>query len=64
MLITDARNSGDSGLALRWFGWWVLVWWAYEGIYFFQLPARNSRFGLVRVLESARCDRGSWMVMA
>src|SRR3982074_3392229 len=25
MLITDARNSGDSGLALRWFGWWVLV---------------------------------------
>src|SRR5712672_2768729 len=44
MLITDARNSGDSGLALRWFGWWVLVWVvAYEGIYFFQLPAKGIR---------------------
>jgi uncharacterized membrane protein len=33
MLSTDARNSGDLGLALRWFGWWVLVWVvAYEGI--------------------------------
>ncbi len=23
LLITDARNSGDPRLALRWFGWWV-----------------------------------------
>src|SRR3981189_349903 len=54
MLITDARNSGDSGLALRWFGWWVLVWVAaYEGIYFFQLPAKGIRDSVwVRIVGS------------
>src|SRR5712664_3540067 len=26
LLISDARNSGNPGLALRWFGWWVSVW--------------------------------------
>jgi len=38
-----------SGLALRWFGWWVLVWvLAYGGnIYFFQLSGQgNSGFGV------------------
>src|ERR1700674_2210419 len=35
LLATDARNVGNPGLALRWFGWWALVWTvAYEGIYF------------------------------
>src|SRR5258708_673648 len=44
MLITDARNSGNPALALRWFGWWVLVWVvAYEVIYFFQLPVKGIR---------------------
>src|SRR6266481_5566981 len=67
MLITDARNSGDSGLALRWFGWWVLVWVvAYEGIYFFQLPAKGIRdLVLVRALGiGALVIAASWMVMA
>jgi len=67
MLITDARNSGDSGLALRWFGWWVLVWVvAYEGIYFFQLPAKGIRDSvLVRAVGiGALVIAASWMVMA
>src|SRR5260370_7566805 len=67
MLITDARNSGDSGLALRWFGWWVLVWVvAYEGIYFFQLPAKGIRDSVwVRVLGiGALVIAASWIVMA
>jgi uncharacterized membrane protein len=67
MLITDARNSGDSGLALRWFGWWVLVWVvAYEGIYFFQLPAKGFRDSAwVRAIGiGALVIAASWMVMA
>ncbi len=67
MLITDARNSGDSGLALRWFGWWVLVWVvAYEGIYFFQLPAKGIRDSVwVRAIGiGALVIAASWMVMA
>jgi len=67
MLITEARNSGDSGLALRWFGWWVLVWVvAYEGIYFFQLPAKGIRDSVwVRVVGiGALVIAASWMVMA
>ena len=44
MLSADARNSGDPGLTLRWFAWWLLVWLvAYAGIYFFQLPAAGIR---------------------
>jgi hypothetical protein len=44
LLITDARNAGDPRLALRWLGWWVLVWVvAYEGIYLLQLPAKGIR---------------------
>jgi len=67
MLITDARNSGDSGLALRWFGWWVLVWVvAYEGIYFFQLPAKGIRDSVwVRAVGiGALVIAASWIVMA
>jgi len=67
MLSSDARNSGDPRLALRWLGWWVLVWLvAYAGIYFFQLPAKGIRdslwvraTGIVAVVVTA-----SWMVMA
>jgi uncharacterized membrane protein len=67
MLITDARNSGNPALALRWFGWWVLVWVvAYEGIYFFQLPAKGIRDSVwVRVIGiGALVIAASWMVMA
>ena len=47
MLSSDARNSGDPRFALRWLGWWVLVWLvAYAGIYFFQLPAKGIRDSL------------------
>lgn len=42
LLAADARNSGDPSLALRWFGWWALVWLvAYALIYPFQLPAKG-----------------------
>jgi uncharacterized membrane protein len=67
MLVTDARNSGDAGLAVRWFGWWVLVWLvAYEGIYFFQLPAKGVRNSVwVRVVGiGALLLTASWMAMA
>jgi uncharacterized membrane protein len=43
LLAVDAHNAGDSGLALRWFGWWLLVWiLAYVLIYAMQLPARGA----------------------
>src|ERR1700730_5759727 len=67
MLMTDARNSGESGLALRWFGWWVLVWIvAYEGIYFLQLPAKGIRDSVwVRAIGiGAIVIAASWLVMA
>jgi uncharacterized membrane protein len=42
LLSADARNAGDTSLALRWFGWWLLVWIvAYAPIYVFQLPAKG-----------------------
>ena len=67
MLITDARNSGNPALALRWFGWWVLVWVvAYEGIYFFQLPAKGIRDSVwVRAIGiAAIVIAASWLVLA
>jgi uncharacterized membrane protein len=67
MLVTDARNAGDAGLAVRWFGWWVLVWLvAYEGIYFCQLPAKGIRNSVwVRVVGiGALSITASWIVMA
>src|ERR1700724_1631012 len=67
MLMTDARTSGDTGLALRWFGWWILVWLvAYEGIYFLQLPAKGIRDSVwVRAIGiGAIVIAASWMVMA
>src|ERR1700719_1357287 len=67
MLMTDARTSGDTGLALRWFGWWILVWLvAYEGIYFLQLPAMGIRDSVwVRAIGiAAIVFAASWIVMA
>ena len=67
LLVTDARNAGNSGLALRWFGWWVLVWVvAFEGIYFLQLPATGIRDSVwVRTIGiSAIVIAASWVVMA
>jgi uncharacterized membrane protein len=41
-LSADAHNSGNPSLALRWFGWWLLVWLvAYALIYPFQLPSKG-----------------------
>ena len=67
MLASDARNSGDAGLALRWFGWWALVWMAaYAGIYFFQLPAQGARDAVwVRAMGiGAIVIAAAWLVMA
>lgn len=42
LLAADARNAGNPSLALRWFGWWLLVWViAYVLIYPFQLPGKG-----------------------
>jgi uncharacterized membrane protein len=67
ILSTDARNSGNPGLALRWFGWWVLVWVvAYEGIYLLQLPAKGIHDSVwVRAIGiGAIVIVASWLVMA
>ncbi len=67
LLVTDARNAGDPDLALRWFGWWVLVWIvAYEGIYLLQLPAKGIRDSVwVRAIGiGAIVIAAAWMVMA
>ena len=67
LLVTDARNSGNPGLALRWFGLWAVVWSvAYEGVYFFQLPAKGIRDSVwVRVIGiGAIVIAASWLAMA
>src|SRR5258708_9398046 len=67
LLISDALNSGNPGLALRWFGWWVLVWVvAYEGIYLLQLPAKGIRDSVwVRTIGiGAIVIAASWLVLA
>src|SRR5260370_4704712 len=67
LLAIDARNSGNAGLALRWFGWWVLVWTvAYEGIYFLQLPAKGMRGSVwVRGIGIGAVGiAASWLVLA
>jgi uncharacterized membrane protein len=39
LLAADANNAGNSWLAYRWMGWWLLVWLvAYALIYPLQLP--------------------------
>jgi uncharacterized membrane protein len=66
-LFADARAAGDHSLAIKWLGWWLLIWAvAYVFIYAFQLPAKgflNSAWvrgiGIVIVVVAA-----SWLVMA
>ncbi len=42
ILAADARNAGDPSLALRWLGWWLLIWIvAFALIYPLQLPAKG-----------------------
>jgi hypothetical protein len=67
LLASDARNAGVPSLALRWFGWWVLVWsLAFELIYILQRPAKGFRdspwvraTGIAAVVIAA-----SWLVLA
>jgi uncharacterized membrane protein len=67
LLAVDAHNAGDASLALRWFGWWLLVWIvAYALIYAFQLPATGildsvfvRTIGIAIVVVAA-----SWMALA
>jgi uncharacterized membrane protein len=66
-LATDAHNAADPGLALRWFGWWLLVWMmAYGLIYGLQLPMKGildngwlRALGIAIVVVAA-----SWLVLA
>lgn len=66
-LFSDARIAGDSSLAAKWLGWWLLVWIvAYIFIYAFQLPAKGildspwvRGIGIAIVVIAA-----SWLVLA
>jgi uncharacterized membrane protein len=66
ILSADAHNSGNSSLALRWFGWWLLVWLvAYALIYPFQLPSKgilNSPW-LRTIAIAAIVIAASWLVL-
>lgn len=67
LLAADARNSGNPSLALRWFGWWALVWLvAYALIYPFQLPGKGILdHAWVRTLAIAIIVfAASWIVLA
>lgn len=67
LLAADARNSGNPSLALRWFGWWTLVWLvAYALIYPFQLPGKGILdHAWVRTLAIAIIViAASWIVLA
>src|SRR6266849_10437266 len=67
LLVTAASNAGNQGLALRWFGWWALVWTvAYEGIYFLQLPAKGIRdtVGVRAIGIAVIVIAASWIVLA
>jgi uncharacterized membrane protein len=67
LLAVDAHNAGDPSQALRWFGWWLLVWVvAYAPIYALQLPAKGildspwvRAIGITAVVVVA-----SWLVLA
>ena len=66
-LFADARAAGDHSLAIKWLGWWLLVWVvAYIFIYALQLPAKGfldspwvRGIGITIVVAAA-----SWLVMA
>ncbi len=66
ILSADAQNSGNPGLTLRWFGWWLLVWLvAYALIYPFQLPRKglldNSAVRAIAI--AAIVIAASWIVL-
>jgi uncharacterized membrane protein len=66
-LIADARVAGDHSLAIKWLGWWLLVWIvAYIFICAFQLPAKGFLKSVwVRVIGIAIVVvAASWLVMA
>ena len=65
-LLADADNAGNHSLAMKWLGWWLLVWFvAYVFIYRLQLPAKGfldivwvRTIGIAAVVVSA-----SWLVL-
>ncbi|MGA7855105.1 MAG: hypothetical protein WCA15_17410, partial [Candidatus Acidiferrales bacterium] len=66
ILSADARNSGDPSLALRWFGWWLLVWLvAYALIYPIQLPSKGilNNPWLRTIAIAAIVIAASWIVL-
>jgi uncharacterized membrane protein len=66
LLSVDAHNAGDPWLALKWFGWWVVVWLgAYALIYPFQLPREGSLDNVwVRTIAiAAIVIAASWLVL-
>jgi uncharacterized membrane protein len=66
ILSSDAHNSGNPGLALRWFGWWLLVWLvAYALIYPFQLPSKGvlNNPWLRAIAIAAIVIAASWIVL-
>lgn len=67
LLSTDAHRAGNPGLAVRWFGVWVLVWLvAYAAIYGLQLPFQGWVDGVwVRAMGiAAAVLAASWAVVA
>jgi uncharacterized membrane protein len=66
ILSADAYNSGNPSLALRWFGWWLLVWLiAYALIYPFQLPSKGilNNAWLRTIAIAAIVIAASWLVL-
>jgi uncharacterized membrane protein len=66
LLAADARNAGNPSLALRWFGWWWLVWViAYALIYPLQLPSQGVLANsLVRTISIAIIvAAASWLAL-
>src|SRR5262249_7894303 len=67
-LAEDAENESAPGLALRWFGLWLLVWLAaYALIYALQLPAKGTFLdhAWVRAIGIAAVALGAcWLAMA
>ncbi|MGA8021796.1 MAG: hypothetical protein WCC18_10235 [Candidatus Acidiferrales bacterium] len=66
ILSADAHNSGNPALALRWFGWWLLVWLvAYALIYPFQMPSKGilNNPWLRTIAIAAIVIAASWIVL-
>lgn len=67
LLAEDARRAGNPGLALRWFGIWLLVWVvAYAPVYLLQLPRKGilDSVWLRGIGISAAVIAASWAVVA